>query len=394
MSLEHNEPKKPGISLIEKDTGTKPGRFPGHQEKIIKFDTPRDPDMMTPGEYDDELKETRENVLENEILLKRITSAIIAKASTGEVRGLAEIENRLVKECINLRDADIDSLISKLTIKIQDYLLSVIDTVDVRNGQALEDLKTGRWRSTQQHQTGWGSSGIKSVVQCVQARTKLLCAAPAQEFELGFNNKLDAKYKIDLIETIYTPNKEIYQLNLIQVKSTPPSAEEIKSIRKNHKEWVDKKMMPTQDIEDLSIPKDTERVLFEETLDNQTKMFEQIFEICVDYKSSGVNELMRTLGLDVLDNLQRAWVLDIYFDKIKERIEAAHADGYVKDKSKDDLIRDLSSLRQSLLSKSGIPMNVVKIHSVNSIINVGAKTIDQVEIYNEQNKPLAATYGL
>jgi len=381
--------QKPEVAIIQKDTGTKKGRFPAHGEKVTELNPNQDPSLLKKSEYDDLLISAREKILNNQDFLEKIVRAIITFKSTGSVRGLAEIENILTEICLNLKDTDIESVIKQLDNKVLGYILSRQGGIDV-TGQILSDLTTGKWRLTVKNESGLGSKGIMSSVNFIRARTKFLKSHPEQKFVIGFNNKLDATTSIDFIEIIFD-GKNVGELNLIQVKTSPPNEEDIADIQRKHRDFANNEIMKIKEIEDLRIPEEKEMEMFEATLQNQAIMFERLFEICIDYRNVSQDKLITMLGLGNLSNMQRAWILDTHFDEIKSQIESAYSEGYVEEKNKDILIKDLDSLRQTMTSKAGIPKDIIKIYSVNSIIAVGPKEFKKVNIYNVDKSPLTAS---
>ena len=376
----------PHVSLLEKSENMKTGKFPGHQEKVSELGLPINPYDLKKSEYDDVLVKSRGEILDDENFIRKIVLAIILKISKNSAKGLAEIENDLVERCIELKDEDIETAIKQLDKKILEYVRLHQGDMQI-SGRELTEITTGKWRLTVKDEWGLGSKGVRSVVSFVRERIKLLGSGPAQSFMIGFNSNLDARNKVDLIEVIFGENGfDIEQLNLIQVKSSGPTEEEIDDIVCKHRDYINEEMMSLKEIGDLELPPEKEKQIFEETLNDQGIMFDRIFQICVDYEKTDQEKLMGMLGLKKLNNLHRAWILDTYFETIKEQIEAACNEGYVEEKRKDDLIRDLGLLRQTLISRTGIPARMIKINSVNSIIAVGSKIIKQVEVYSPKNE--------
>ena len=77
--------------------------------------------------------------------------------------------------------------------------------------------------------------------------------------------------------------------------------------------------------------------------------------------------------------------------EIRENLDLLKSEEYVEEENRDALVRDLTSLRQSLVSKAGIPKNTIKIHTVRSVIAMGNREIRNIEIHNSEEEPLAAT---
>jgi hypothetical protein len=234
------------VSILEKDAHTKPGRFPGHGEKVSELSIPIDLNAIKKSQYDELLTKSREEILNDENLLNKILQAITAKTQDRAVIKFAEVENILVEKCINLTENDIDSVIRQLGRKFLDYI-RYSNKISEITGQTREDLLTGRFNID--------SRGIKSVIGFVRERVKLLMKKPTQRFILGFNNRLDAVRKIDLVEIILgETDAVIEQLNFIQVKNSPPTSEEMSDIVKEHGSFAHRDILSLKDIENSELP--------------------------------------------------------------------------------------------------------------------------------------------
>ena len=236
---------RPQVSLLEKDSYRRVGDFPGHEEKVTGLGIPIDPTRVKKNVYDDILIQARQEILDDENLLKSIFEAITAKNRDGAVIKFAEVENILVEKCINLTDNDIDNTIRQLGKKFLDYVKLENRMLQI-NGPARQELMTGRFNID--------SRGIKSVVNFVRERTRLLMSGPKQNFVIGFNNRLDAGKKIDLIEIIFGETDSIIeQLNLIQVKSSPPTEDERNNILERHNSYANYSILSLKEIEKLEL---------------------------------------------------------------------------------------------------------------------------------------------
>ena len=333
-SLESEFPKRP-LSLLEKDESVKPGRFPGKQERVGEINLPRNPDTLKKNEYDAILAETRESILGNELLLKKLILAIIEKTEGNAVKKFADIENTFVEKCIDLQENDIDALIRQFNRKFLEYLSVNKGTYDI-SGKNLEKAVTGQFNIE--------PKGINSVVKFLRERMRLLTTIPTNRFILGFNSRLDATRKIDVIEVIFGENStEIDQLNLIQVKSSNPTIEEMDQIVGEHKNFANHEIISSQDIEDMKISGEEEEKIMRETISNQAIMFERIFELCAEYEGGNNELLLRDLGLEELNNMQRAWVLNSHMREIQNQVDHAFFEGYIEEDKRDGLIKDLES---------------------------------------------------
>lgn len=233
------------ISILAKDNNLEAGKFPGHQEIISELKIPVDLNTIKRGEYDELLTEARKSILEDQGLLDKILQAVTAKTEGGAVIKFAEVENILVEKCINLTENDIDNTIRQLGRKFLDYVKQN-NRISRVIGRVRDELTTGRFNID--------SRGIKSVVSFIRERTRLLMSKPTQKFVIGFNNQLDARKKIDLIEVLFgDTDLTIDQLNFIQIKSSPPIAEEIISIVRAHRDFANRDILSLKDIENSDL---------------------------------------------------------------------------------------------------------------------------------------------
>lgn len=386
MNIESSSQPEPRVSILEKDASKKAGKFPAHPEMVSGLAVPADPATLNKAEYDGILSEARQRSVNNDAFIVKLVSAMAEKSEERRsVRRLAEIENSLVEICANLADRDIDSLLAQLRKKCINYIYQNKGLLNV-SPKSMEDMHRGKWDPN--------AAGIKSVVHFLRGRTSLLTKEPAQRFVIGFNNHLDVDQKIDLMEIIFGETElDIEQLSFVQIKSKPPTEEELAQLTYEHQEYVRREMMNLGEIEELELPKEEEKRLFEETLSNQAIMFDKIFEICLDYENTRPMDLLSVLGLSKLSSIQRAWVLNTYLGTIIEQITQACEEGYVSERSKDLLVDDMEYLLKKLIKETGLPLKLARINRVNSIIAVGAKIVKQTEIFRSgsQKEKLAAT---
>jgi hypothetical protein len=217
----NNQPIVPGRKLETTKTDL---------TEINQFSIPKDPYRLKKFEYDQLLQNARKDVLENPELLGTILQAVKAKTQNKRVDDFAKVENILIEKCISLTESDIDNLIRQLGKKFLEFLRST-NRINEVTGQIRDDLITGRFNID--------SRGIISTINFIRARINLLTKNPAQNFVIGFNNLLDANYKIDLVELIFGKTQnDIEQLNLIQIKSSVPHPEETKLITGTHRYFL------------------------------------------------------------------------------------------------------------------------------------------------------------
>lgn len=393
MRTEENQNPQPRISLIEKEENPKVGRFPVHKERVAPMGTPSDPEVLKKSKYDELFTEARKNILSDEDFFKDVIDAVLQKVAAGANKGLAEIQNVIIDKCINLKESDIDIIINQLDKKVLAFIASNRESLGISE-KDFDKYVTREGRLHDKDRWQLNSSGIKSVVNFIRTRTGLLQIKPKQKFLLGSNDRLDSEYKTDLIEILFCDDgQNIDQLNLIQVKNSQPTEDEVRGIIKKHTDYANEKLMSIDDISGIKMSEEEQRKIFEETLGSQSTMFDKIFEICFDYKGMEQSVLIEKLGLGNLDILRRAWILQSYFKTMREEIIKVCEDDYVTEDSRDALIKDLEHLVNTSIQRSGILLNIVPINSVNSIIAVGPKIIKQVEIYNSQKtgKTLAAS---
>jgi len=379
MESINNPTPPPQLSILEKDARARTGRFPGHQEKVHPFDMPIEPSELKKFEYNSLLAEARDKILDDDFVEKLVRAIIEKSSSNVSVEKLAQIENSLIENCIHLSDNDIDNLVEQLNKKTLKIVAENKHSLPIspKTSQVIYSMK---WHPH--------SISIKSVVHFIQERSKSLAGKPNQHFSLGFSDRLDAHRKIDIIEAIFGEmDSEIEQLNLIQIKSSMPSEEEISKTTDEHSRYVMDDMMRLGDVEYLELPKEKDRQMYEETLQNREIMREKFFDICTKYESVNQQSLIELLGLGNLNDLQKAWIFSSHIKGIEKQIEQMCLDGYIDEKHKNMLIQDMESLYRSLVKKAGVPMRRVKINVINSLVSVGPNAINHVEIYNSMKSP-------
>ncbi len=175
-----------------------------------------EPVGVEPGEKFDKneaLKEAQETLIGNEKLYKKFLRGLAARENK-DATDLASIENTFIRYCQNLPDAEIESLIRQFNTGIRKYIVDNQGVLEISQKTIQEMLS--------RNHRGISSPGILSVINFIKARKKLLSAKPSQEYVFYSEDVLDARYKIDLIECIYTENGDIDTMNLIQIKSSVP----------------------------------------------------------------------------------------------------------------------------------------------------------------------------
>lgn len=373
--VEGNSNSQSNYSLLEHDKSRKDNVYPAKLDPIDSYSTPRDPQILKAGEYDDILTKARQEIAEKNIAAK-VISAIKKKTEGNSVRLFAEVENDLTELCLELKESEIDSIVRQLNSEI----LKLAGNVEFASGKIRQEVLTGKWKIN--------SVSIKSVVAFIRYRCKLLSIKPEQDFILGFNNYLDATAKIDLIEIVFDKTSSTHTLNLIQIKSSIPAEDEMAEIIDSHRRFVNQDLVKNRDIE---LYKPNEQVIkkFEVGIHNQEEFLERIFDICLDYNSVDKSKLEHLLGMNELTIIQKAWLLNTHFEFISSVLDEASE--YIGEENKAAMLSDLQKMRDDLVRRSGLPVDTIRIGTVNSIIACGAKEVRNKTIYNSEQGHIAVT---
>lgn len=223
---------------------------------LNSFPKPENIERFNVGQHNQALEKARQEILNNtqtnEKLNRLMIKAIQAKEGMNVV-WFSQIENLFIKNCVNLTDGEIDSLVRQFNEKFRRWYNEHRGTIEV-TGKTMQEIQTGHWDIL--------PNGIRSVVHFLRARRRLLESQPKQNYEFLFDDALDARWKADVVEVIFREddgNLIIDELNLIQIKSSQPTREEKSSITSSHRNFFSGGILSPEQLENVFLG-ETDRV--------------------------------------------------------------------------------------------------------------------------------------
>jgi len=336
----------------------------GHTERKLKLIDNKE----TKG--NNALGEAQKALLGNEDLYNKFLKGLTNKLDRqgADASSLAGIENIFITYCQNLSDADIESLVRQFNKGFKDYIRAKKGDINL-DEQRFEEIN--RKEIT--------SRGIISVLQFIRARKKLLDLTPSQEYAFYFEDVLDARYQIDLVECIYHRNgKEVSidAMNLIQVKSSEPSEEEQERIARAHREWLTSSVMDFDSFEHEYSDGIPGNLTIESLIKNADEVENILLDICTNPNGEEfkvAEEFISKLDLGELSNKHKAWLLSQYGKSLKGLILGARKKKILTNFQARDILTAIERLGNSVMVKAKMPKNVTMIKKINSIISVGSK---------------------
>ena len=280
---------------------------------------------------------------------------------------LASIENAFVGNCFNLHQNNIGLIVNKFSMGFSKYLqgisgLSIIERNKIVTAGNLN------------------LNGIVNVIDLVQGRKKFLDSKPSNLYGHYFENTLDAKHKIDIIECIYKIiNGEIIieKLNIFQVKSSMPSVDEQEKIVKAHKEWITDYVMNMKNFEEYfsqNIPNEIVSGVktFSENVEETANALEELY---TSEEGFNPDKFLKNFFLgEELKDQQKAWLFFRFSTTWKKTIREAMKKGLLKEKEQEceRILDELQSLEDVIKARAKMPKNIAKISEANSVIIVGS----------------------
>ncbi len=363
----NNMEKQPILYSLEHEDDKPKGA--GHSERVL--DTVGRENL----DQNEELRAARAALLGNDAIYKKLFTAIGYRAS-GSAASFAthysSVENIFVKYCQNLSDTSIDSIVRQFNIGANEY-------ASKNKGVLSEKILTPEMLKSEK----LNASGIKSVVNFIRARKKLLDTDPPTEYQFYVEDELDAKYKIDLIECIYKHDGDrlvVDTMNLIQIKSSEPTDDEQGRILSSHKSWIVSSVMDFDSLKKEYTDGIPEDITIESIARDSEEVETILLDICTDPGGFNPDEFIKRLDLEQLTNKQKAWLLMDYSSIIKDHVRKSHLNGTVTEDQSREIIVALDMLEAKVRSKAKLPKNIAHIANVNSIIAVGAKIVKNTQL--------------
>ncbi len=363
--------RPPHIYTIESKPNAQ--NIPDHSERRLDMlDVSKPHDKINRNEA---LAEAQNELVGNAAMYENLLIAL-KKKENGNVSGFAHIENLFVEYAENLSDDEIDSIVRQFNTGFKKYIMSRRGAIDVTPKQ-FEKITRG--------EIDIRSNGIKSVVNFIRGRKAILNLSPAQSYDFYFETGLDAHYKIDLVEMIYGEDESIETMSLIQIKSSIPPEYEQEEITKTHREWIDSAVMGIEDLESEYLYGLAEGIPIEHMTGNISEVLEVLEDLCTDPAGFNPDLFLSRLGLDDLNNKQKAWLLKKYLKILEEEINIGISEGYVGNEDAEMIISKLRETETKLVTKTRLPRNLSFIHNIDSVIAVGKNEIKRITLVSKQS---------
>ncbi len=379
-----------GMKSHELYTFEKPDKInPDHIErKFERVHTETSENM----DKNSELKRAQEHLLHNPKLYEKFLRATLDKDIHKNRTGLVRIENIFVAELQNLTDTEIDSVVRQFNQGFKQFVSEYTGTLELTSEQRRKIFENDQ-KNNKEIRGNIHENSIKNVIEFIRARKKLLDVHPAQEYAFYTQETLDEHFAIDLIECIYAENGDVDVMNLVQIKSSLPTAEDQQKIVQDHKEWVTSSAMDLDMWEKEYSNGIPEKLKITELVQNAEAVSDVLFDMCTDPKGFQSDKFIEALDFSTLSNKHRAWLLIKYGGMLKSKIQEAVTQQIIQPEQADEILKALEKFEEEIKQKAKIPKNFSRIHEINSIIAVGAKEIQKINIMSrdtdERHKKLA-----
>ncbi|MFZ2522455.1 MAG: hypothetical protein WAX44_00780 [Minisyncoccia bacterium] len=316
----------------------------------------------------------RERILGNPDLYEKFIKGFIKSSDSIPVE-LASVQNEFLSNCVELSDQEIDSLVRQFNKGLADYLIKNYAKLGI-DSQRKEHLLSSL------DSLGMNSVGIISAVEYIRSRKKLFELGPEQDYGFYFEDSLDARYKIDLIEVLYLDGK-VNSMNLVQIKSRKPDDNEIEKILDDHRSWVASSMMDLETFEREYTDGIPDNLTIEIMLENAQDVEDLLVDVCTDPDGFKPDKFIEKLDLGNLNNKQKAWLLLKYGKIMIEKIASAVKNQVLDANQAEEILGALSKLTNKVIAKAKLPKNFSTVRNINSVIAVGPEIIREERIHGD-----------
>ena len=364
--------ESPNVTIFERDSNNKE-----IQRKLYPISdlSVKNRELMDFGQKNNEFEMVYKNIVGNEEL-----EVLLIKGIKGSFRAFAELNNKFTLLCVNLSDSEIDNIVRKFRESILKKFDLYVSKYELNNEQIIF-LQTGVSKSKiDDHlMSAFNLSGIKSVISFIRFRKKIHEISPKTIPSFYFENYLDSKHKIDLIELVNSENG--FVLNLIQIKSHEYSQDEIEKYKKAHLDWINGNVMDLSQYEKQISREPEDKDSVDSFMSNAT----QIEEIFLDIFSGTIpfskDVLFEKLGLGNRPNVEKVWILNHYLTFLKEELVKLKEEGYL-DEDNNNLIKEVFKDIEDQLEKAySRKRNLNGISEVYSICATGKKEFSKIKIF-------------
>jgi len=346
-----------------------------HIEHKLDLVSDKDPHVVDKNEA---LKEAQQTLL-SENMYKKFLLATLNKDENRNYRGLCEIENIFIATLEDLSDNEIDATIRQFNSNFKRFISEYSGSIKI-NAEQRRKIFENDSKNNREIRGNIHENSIKSVIQFIRARKKLLDSNPTQQYAFYAESSLDEHYGIDLIECIYGDGGNIDTMNIIQIKSSKPSVEEQAEITTRHKDWISSSLMDLDSFEREYTDGIPENLAIEQLAQNSDEVGNLLLDLCTNPNGFKPENFIEKLNLEELNHKQKAWLLAKYSSILKEKIIEAVAQEMIPQQYADEVLEKLSALENRLRAKARLPRNLSFISAIHSIIAVGPTIIHDEEI--------------
>lgn len=166
-------------------------------------------------------------------------------------------------------------------------------------------------------------------------------------------------------------------MNLIQIKSSKPTDEQIQAIVRDHREWIGASVMDIETFEREFTDGTPDNLTIETLVHNAEEVENLLLDMCTDPSGFNPDVFIEKLDLATLSNKQKAWLLLKYGKIIEEKIGNAVKSGILQEHQAKEILEVLSRLTNKVMTKAKLPKNLARIGNIKSIIAVGPEIIHE-----------------
>jgi hypothetical protein len=344
----------PKIKIIE-SAPTTPAGIEERMLRPIPDSQVHDIQEMSYKERNEAFSQAFNSIVGNKKLLRLVFKGIELHNQIDRVDYLSQVNNAITEQCILLSDDEIDRIMQAFKLDIVKHVDQYAREFAIRD-EDMTAIKSGKITSDN-FIDSFNKRGIQSVIHFVRDRKKVHAGKetiPA----LYFQNYLDARYAIDLIEVDNT--QDGVELRLIQIKSKQYDSDEIDHIHQKHASWTRSKMVDIDAYERMyeEEPKDSTRW---ENFFSQVDTLEQVLLEFVTNENISKEELLKQLAMTDIPRTEQVWIIDRYmalfteaYDELKDELDLDVETRQRVQKVIDVMQSEVTKVQQKLKDLKGV----------------------------------------
>jgi hypothetical protein len=252
------------------------------------------------------------------------------------------------------------------------------------SGTELRDLQSGMWGRNSGEADILNSEGVKSVVSFVRLRKKLHQLNPKTIPAFYFENKLDAKHKIDLIEVIETEKGAI--LNLIQIKSRQYEYGEIEKYKDAHEDWANgDNTIDLESFEKSFLEEPEDSSVVGEVLGDLDRIHEVFEDILTGSTVFSKEILLDKLGIANRPKTEQMWLLSKYMPKLIETVDSLNLEGIFSEVEFGIVTYFINDVKKQLENVKSQKRDITGVYEIYSICAVKEKEVSKSIIFSGEN---------